>query len=363
MTRPPADLVERRDHLRQQRRVAEADRRHQRAELDARGHRADRGQRRPRLEDRHRRHRHAVQMVVEPHRVEPEAVELASAAARVSSQRRLICGSITPNCIVAMRPPPAEPSTRHDEADEQAAERTHARDRVRVTAWCRRACRCESRRRPATRADWPGRRRRRAARPRGDGDGDEALGLVRGVEQRTGRAPGRRRARRRSCSRCRACAASPGAGRAARAGRGRRAARRRPRRRSRWPPFTSAAAAPSVDQAARGAAHGRRATAMRTPSSASASGHVRRHHRRQRQQLVAQRRARVVLEQPRAALRHHHRVDHQRRDAVRAHRVGDGVDDGAVGQHAGLRRVDADVARHRVDLRPHELRRHRARCR
>jgi hypothetical protein len=71
---PVADAVERRDHLRQQRRVAEADRRHQRAELDLLGQRADRRQRRPRLEDGDRRHRNAVEVIVEPHRVVAELV-------------------------------------------------------------------------------------------------------------------------------------------------------------------------------------------------------------------------------------------------------------------------------------------------
>ena len=88
------------------------------------------------------------------------------------------------------------------------------------------------------------------------------------------------------------------------------------------------------------------------PSSASASGTFGVTSAASGKQLAQQRGARVVLEQPRAALRHHHRVDHERRDASgRAPRAATASMIARGGEHAGLGGVDADVGGHGVDLR------------
>ncbi len=74
---PPAgDVIERGRHLRVQRGVAETGRRDEQSELGLGGDRADRGERRPRLENRDRGHRHTVEMVVQPERIEAELFEL-----------------------------------------------------------------------------------------------------------------------------------------------------------------------------------------------------------------------------------------------------------------------------------------------
>ena len=98
---------------------------------------------------------------------------------------------------------------------------------------------------------------------------------------------------------------------------------------------------------------------MRRPLSAFGLRNVRRHDERARQQLRAQHLHAVVVEQALAALRHHHRIDDHERQIQLLDRRRDGFDDRRVGEHAGLRGVNLDVAGDGFDLRRHEIGRQR----
>ena len=63
----------------------------------------------------------------------------------------------------------------------------------------------------------------------------------------------------------------------------------------------------------------------------------------------------IVGEQHVAARRHHHRIDHHGDAGEQRSGLGDGLDDGARGQHAGLDRADREIGRHGLHLREHEI--------
>src|SRR6266550_9083831 len=83
-------------------------------------------------------------------------------------------------------------------------------------------------------------------------------------------------------------------------------------------------------------------------------GKVGRHDGGEREEPLDQRLDRVVLEQLRARARDHHRVDDQWYRPL-LEKVGGRLDQTRRGQHPRLRRVDADVVEHRLELRGHEL--------
>ena len=96
ITRPGRDVVDRRDLLGEDRRVAEEGRRHERAELGALGDRGDRGEQRPRLEDREVRAAARRRRDRRP-RASRSRARRSRARSRTSpAQLRLICGSVTP---------------------------------------------------------------------------------------------------------------------------------------------------------------------------------------------------------------------------------------------------------------------------
>jgi hypothetical protein len=83
---------------------------------------------------------------------------------------------------------------------------------------------------------------------------------------------------------------------------------------------------------------------------------VRRHDRREGEEPRDERPDRVVLEQLRARARDHHRVDDERH-RVLLEVVGHGLDQPTREQHPGLRRVDAEIREHCLELVDDELRR------
>jgi hypothetical protein len=83
-------------------------------------------------------------------------------------------------------------------------------------------------------------------------------------------------------------------------------------------------------------------------------GEIRGHDRRQREQPCDQRLHGVVLQKPRAGAGDHHGVDDER-DRMVDQEVCDGLDQGPREQHPGLRRVDADVVEHGLELRTDEF--------
>ena len=77
---------------------------------------------------------------------------------------------------------------------------------------------------------------------------------------------------------------------------------------------------------------------------------VRRHDGRERKEPLDQRLDGVVLEELRARGSDHHGIDDERH-GMAGQEVGDGLDDRSAEEHPRLRRVDADVVEHDLELR------------
>ena len=96
-------------------------------------------------------------------------------------------------------------------------------------------------------------------------------------------------------------------------------------------------------------------TTMRRPLNASASGMFGVTTRARGSSSVHHRLHAILVEQPLAALGDHHRIDDDERQIQLRDRRGHRFDDRRGGQHAGLRRVDRNVAGDRLDLRRDEV--------
>ena len=83
---------------------------------------------------------------------------------------------------------------------------------------------------------------------------------------------------------------------------------------------------------------------------------VRRHHRREREEPRDERLDGAVLQELRARTRDHHRID-DKRHATALEEVRDRLDRRTREEHARLRRVDADVGEHGLELLADETRR------
>ena len=95
------------------------------------------------------------------------------------------------------------------------------------------------------------------------------------------------------------------------------------------------------------------------PGEPGRLGEVRSDEGGEREDQAAERADGVLLEQPVPVLRDEDRVDHEHVDPRLAHRPGHGLDDRRVREHPRLRRVHADVGRHRADLLGDRRRRQR----
>ena len=126
---------------------------------------------------------------------------------------------------------------------------------------------------------------------------------------------------------------------------------------SRWPPLTSAARAPSVDERACGSAQIARRVAIVQAGQRLGLGHIRRDDGRERQQP---RRAAPRPRPRRAAARRSSRPSRcrARRSASRCRSIASATAStiARVGEHADLRRVRAEVGDDRVDLRRDQIR-------